>query len=385
MKKIICSAMIVAALPLASIANTIFSDNFTSGSTVQSMSPITPTANATTYQYFQQGSNPTNPVIAAHDLRLIAKSANSSISEVQALFTTTPVTLATVGDYIELTIVFTNTKGIFPALGTNTLNIGLFNSGGVKPVQGVRLDSTGSGTGGAVGWIGYVGRIVSPNGPTASIYTRPAQGLGITNPNQSQDALFNGASSSSTYNNPQGATIATTTTQFAAGLNVGSTYTLDFQIALTATGTLTISNAIYSGNAVNPANLLFSTIHKATDTNVVTSSLDALALGWRYNYSTQASSSIDISQITVTASIASSGISPFNITSIQVPAPGSAIITWDSVDGQSYQVQSTDALNPVNWKTNATVSGTGSSTSYTDTPISLSVTQRYYRVGATTP
>jgi len=195
--------------------------------------------------------------------------------------------------------------------------------------------------------------------------------------------LFNNASSSSSYNNPAGSTIGTNI-QFSAGLTAGSTYTLDFQIALTATGTLTISNALYSGNAVNPANLLFSMIHRATDTDVVTSSLDALALGWRYNY-TSAANSIDISQITVTASIASSGISPFNITSIQVPSAGSATITWDSVDGQSYQVQSTDALNPVNWKTNATVSGTGSSTSYTDTPIPPGVTQRYYRVGATTP
>ena len=385
MKKIICSSMIAAALPLAGLGNIVFNDNFTNGSTVQSGSPANPTANSTAYEYFVQGTTPSASITASHALQLNGHNSMSQLSEVQALFTTTPVTLATVGDYIDLTVVFTNTQNIYPVAGTNTLNIGLFNSGGAKPVQGVRLDASGSGTNGAVGWNGFVSRIVGTGGPAAAIYTRTPQGPGLTNPNQSQDALFNNASGSSSYNNPAGTTVGSATTQLSGGLITGSTYTVDYRITLSATGTLVISNALYTGNSVNSANTLFNTIHTSSGATFVTNSFDALALGWRYNNATAAANSIDISQITVTASIASSGISPFNITSIQLPAPGSVSITWDSVNGQSYQVQSTDALNPVNWTTNTTVVATGSSTSYTDAPVSSSVTQRFYRVGATTP
>lgn len=291
--------------PLAVMAQTtVFNDTFGSGSTVQSASPASPTANSTAYEWFQQGAAPTTPTIASGDLHLAGRTTTSSISEVEALFTTTPVALMTVGDYIDLTVVFTDTQNIFPAGSASTLNIGLYNSGGSLPTQGVRLDASGSGTGGAVGWTGYNARI-GGTGSSSPIFTRTPQGAGLTNPNQSQDVLFNGASGSSTYSNPAGTNVAMGTASsqtFAAGLTAGSTYTLDYQISLSAPNTLTISNAVYSGSAVNPLNILFSEIGTTNSLGGLVLSYDAFALGWRFN-STSAANSIDVSSITVNDSI----------------------------------------------------------------------------------
>src|ERR1039457_6952922 len=227
---------------------TVFNDTFGTGNdTVQSATPQAPTANSTAFEYFQQGGNPTTPTVNSGDLHLAGRTTSSSISEAEALFTATPVALTTVGNSIDLTVVFTDTQNIWPSGTPSTVNIGLFNSGGSSPAQGIRLDSTGEGTGGAVGWIGYAGRISGTN--ASSLYTRPAQGAGLTNPNQSQDALFNGASGSSTFNNPAGTALSGMgftggTNQYLGGLTGGSTYTLDYQISLSAAGSLTISNVL---------------------------------------------------------------------------------------------------------------------------------------------
>jgi hypothetical protein len=294
--------------PLAVMASTtVFNDTFTTGNdTAQSATPQDPTANSTAFEYFQQGGAPATPVITVGspgNLKLAGRTTSSSISEVQALFTTTPVKLATVGDFIELTVVFTDTQNIFPAGSASTLNIGLFNSGGSKPTKGVRLDASGSGTGGAVGWNGYVARIGGTGGGASSLYTRAPQGPGVTNPNQSQDVLFNGASSSSSYNNPAG-TVLGTGTQFGAGLTVGSIYTMDYQVQLSSAGTLTLSSALYSGGSVDGANLLFSENGAATGVTYLTDSFDAFAFGWRFN-STSAANSINVSSINVSELIQS--------------------------------------------------------------------------------
>lgn len=291
---------------------TIFSDTFGNGSTVQT-APSTPTANSTTYEWFQQGGTPATPTIAAGDLHLAGRTTASSISELQALFTSTPVTLGTVGDYVNFTITFVNNQNIFPPTYPNTLNIGLYNSHGSPPVTGVRLDSSGSGTGGAVGWTGYLARISGSNNVNSSIITRPAQGAGTTNPNQSQDVLFNGASSSSTFNNPTGQLVANSGGTFTAGLTAGNTYTLSYTITLSGAGTVTIDNNLYSGSAVNAGNLLFSQTGSTSSSPETT--YDALAFGWRYN-SVSAASSVDVNSITVMDSIAA------------VPEPTVAALTF---------------------------------------------------------
>ena len=280
---------------------TVFSDTFGNGSTVQT-APTAPTANSTTYEWFQQGGTPATPTIAAGDLHLAGRTTSSSISEVQALFTTSPVVLGTVGDYVNFTITFVNNQNIMPPQYPSTLDIGLYNSHGSAPVTGVRLDASGSGTGGAVGWTGYLARISASNNVNSSIITRPAQGAGLTNPNQSQDVLFNGASGSSTFNNPTGTLVANSGGTFSAGLTAGNTYTLSYTITLSAAGTVTINNNLYSGAVVDSGNLLFSQVG-STSTSIETT-YDALAFGWRYN-SVSAPSSVDVNSIIVSDNIAS--------------------------------------------------------------------------------
>jgi hypothetical protein len=75
-------------------------------------------------------------------------------------------------------------------------------------------------------------------------------------------------------------------------------------------------------------------------------------------------------------------VAPFRITKVSSLASGIAL-TWDSVSGVNYQVLSRDSLSLSTWVTNATVQATGASTSYTNSPIPPSVTQRYYRILAT--
>ena len=287
--------VLTLSAPLAILAQTtVFNDTFNNGSTVQSASPITPTANSTTYQYFQQGAAPTTPTIASGDLHLQGRTTTSSISEVQALFTTAPVTLTTIGDYVDLQIVFTDTQNILVGGTTSSLNVGLFNSGGVKPNQGVRLD-TGTLTGGAQNWNGYASRILGTG--VASVFTRQPQiANGATS--QNQDLIFEGASGSATFTNPAAMLVGgTTTTTFTGGLTQGSTYTVDYQIVLSAANTLTISNSLYSGSSV-AGTPLYSQLVMGTGATYTTNSFDGLALGWRYN-STSAANSVDISSINV--------------------------------------------------------------------------------------
>jgi hypothetical protein len=70
---------------------------------------------------------------------------------------------------------------------------------------------------------------------------------------------------------------------------------------------------------------------------------------------------------------------PFPITAVQFQAPDSLILTWTSLNGASYQVLSSPSLVAGSWTTNATVIGTGSSTSYTNTG-NAGVTRKFYRV-----
>jgi hypothetical protein len=298
----ISAAAAILGIPAQSALaqTTVFNDTFANGSTVQTTAS-TPTADSTTYQWFQQGGTPATPTIAPGDLHLVGRTTASSISEVQALFSASPVTLQNVGDSLTLNITFKNTQTIMPAAYPSTLNVGLFNSHGSAPVTGVRLDTSGSGTGGAVGWTGYLGRISGSNNVNSSIITRPAQGPGLTNPNQSQDVLFNNASGSSTFSNPTGALVANSGGTFTAGLTTGNTYTLSYSITLSAAGTVTINNFLYNGSVVDPLALIFS--QTGSTSSSIETTYDAFGFGWRYN-SVSSASSVDVSSITVMDNIA---------------------------------------------------------------------------------
>ncbi|HRT10149.1 MAG TPA: hypothetical protein P5233_17330, partial [Candidatus Paceibacterota bacterium] len=105
----------LVALSPALQATVFFSDTFNSGSTLNSLTPAAPTPNSTSYQLSSSKSwNPT-PSLTANDLKFGIGSTTGGGIEVQALFTTNPVSLSLPGDYIQLRVTFTNTAGLLTA------------------------------------------------------------------------------------------------------------------------------------------------------------------------------------------------------------------------------------------------------------------------------
>jgi len=281
---------------LASAQITVFSDNFSTSTVNQA--PVAPTPTSTSYEFFS-GINGGSSTIAPGDLHLALPSTTSVLGEAQASFTTSPITLANVGDFLDLTVTFINSSNILLAGNNNSsLIIGLFNSGGVLPNQGVVTLNSDNTTGGSQNWLGYFSRIIESG--TANIVTRPAQTANGTN-SQNQDLLFNNASSSQAFNSPTGTSIGSkSTTASPVTLTAGSTYTLDYRITFTGANSLTISNALYNGSSVNSANTLFNQQATTAAATFITSSFDSFAIGWRASLSAAAASSMDITSITVT-------------------------------------------------------------------------------------
>lgn len=286
----------IMVAPLASHATIIFSDTFGSGSTING-TPFSPTANSASYQNWSQGANPANFSIASGALHYEARNTSSVFAEVQAQFAATPISLTTVGDYFHLTLTFTDTLNVLLA-GQNAssqLTIGLYDSGGVLPLTGSRLDVAGFASGGASNWVGYINRIfLNGNG---NILTRSAQNGDLS---RNQELLFNNAGTGA-FNAPTATSVTANTSSFTGGLTQGNQYTLDYRIELTGASTLTISNALYAGASV-AGSPLYSIIGVASGATFLTSDFDAFAFGWRRT-ATAAASSLDINSITVEAQL----------------------------------------------------------------------------------
>src|ERR1041385_1123180 len=127
----ICGVALFCAPMVSSAQNTVFDDTFNAGSTLNS-APSLPTANSTSYQA-GSGVAGSSSSIGSGDLHLGLPSSTSALAEFQAIFSGAPISLGTIGDYLDLSITFTGT-GILNESAGSTLNIGLFNSGGVAPL-----------------------------------------------------------------------------------------------------------------------------------------------------------------------------------------------------------------------------------------------------------
>lgn len=280
------------------VTRTVFNDAF-STSTLNSLSPVAPTATATSYEMISSKAWSPTPSIAAGHLQFGIAATGSGSVEVQALFTNSPVTLATLGDSLSLTVTFTNTSGLLTT--TNALAFGLYRSGQNFPVPGglnatATTNSSGNTTGNAQTWAGYVGQI-GFTGNSSQIMTRAAQ-TGIANNNQ--DAVTTGSSSSS-YNNPAAATVGTASLTPSVTLTTGNPYTEVLRITLTAANTLAITNCLYSGTDSNGV-LLSQFGGIASGATYLTNAFDALAVGWRAT-SSSAATAIDINKIIVTSTL----------------------------------------------------------------------------------
>ena len=110
-------AVFLAALPLTGKATVFFNDTFGDGSTLNSATPANPTTTNTAYELVANKSwNPT-PSLTANDLKFGIGATTSGYIQAQALFSTNPVALVQPGDFVQLTVVFTNTSGLLTAAG----------------------------------------------------------------------------------------------------------------------------------------------------------------------------------------------------------------------------------------------------------------------------
>ena len=240
--------------------------------------------------------------IGSGHFNLITANTSSGNLDAQALFTKYPISLVTLGDYIELTYTFNDTRGILQSdtSASGALFMGLFNSFGVAPQSGTAALALQNGgftgglttanTGGTQGWVGYHSELY--NISTSRIFTRPAQ-TGVDNNNQ--NLLF-----SSLITSPGGANGGGITSS-SLNLVPGSAYTVQLRITLSAAGQLTASNAIYAGVDTTGTRLT-NMIWLVTGANVLTTNFDSLAIGYRGG--TPNAWTNDITNIKVVASLA---------------------------------------------------------------------------------
>ena len=299
MKRLSLIALVLAT-PLALMADTtVFQDTFANSSTINGTPGGPSGGNSTSYQV-ASGNAGSGGSIAGGVMTVNGASSTSLITEVQALFASAPISLLTLGDFVDLSITFTSSGNILNSSGAVTsesLILGLFNSNGSATLQGTLFTSTGGApaTGGAQNWQGFVGRVLSSG--TANIITRPMQ-TGTTS--QNQDLLFNNASSGSTFHFPVGTQIGSKSTAAAnVTLTALATYTVDLRVTLGASGMI-VSNALYNGidTSTTP---IFTDIGTGALTVVgATNTFDGLAFGFRATGGSSIPSALNVSQVLVT-------------------------------------------------------------------------------------
>jgi hypothetical protein len=289
-KRILVVVALMCGLALCSrpvsAQTTVFSDTFGSGSTTNTGNA--PTANSTSYSTFS--SKPITTTIGANDLGMALAATTGGAAEWQALFTSTPVTLSTVGDYVDFQLTFNNTSNTLT--GTGGLYLGLYNSHDSAPLLNLSNYGTVTQAGGASGWTGTVGAF-APSGSSNKIWDRPAQ-TNVTG-GANQELLGNGISGGATYDYPKGVTLTGASAASTLNLINGSTYTMDFTIWLTASG-FAVTNSIYSG-AGTGGTLLGQVA--GTSNSVASLSFDGMAFGWYEKVSAGTASAMDVDSIAI--------------------------------------------------------------------------------------
>lgn len=308
--KAVSHLAVFAVLTLATqwtVAQSVFSDNFSTSTINGSDATTPPTTSSTSYDFDSQKTGMES--IAPGDLQMKLSSATTGgFIEAEAMFTTTPVTL-TPGTSILLSYTFTDTTGTLLAGGTaSAIYSGLYNSGGTAPIAGngssgnaVSLNGTGAQTGGAQAWQGYVGRIAA-NGGGSEAYTRPNQtGGSASGTSSAQDLLGNtaftgayGKSSPGVQGLELGSSGGTMTSSVV--LTAGDQYTVNYEVTLNAANQMTVVDTL---SQVGGGTL-------STQTSVATggefisglTSFDSLAIGV-YNSGTSQNPQMDINDISV--------------------------------------------------------------------------------------
>lgn len=343
-------ALLTLAAPLAAMAQqTVFYDTFGS-STLNQTNAFpggTPTASSTSYTIGSPKVAPSSSIAPGH-LGIFCPATSSANGEAQAMFTRFPVTLATNGDYVEMTYTFTDKTNQLSGVGGNStgLYMGLFNSGGVPPIGGNVLTNAGFASvqtaylGGTAGWVGYNAQMnYSQTANTVwTLKTRPSQAQ--VN-NLDQVLLF---ASSSGYSGGGSVNGAAITTFPFPNLTVDSQYTAQLRITL-SNASLIVSNGLYVGIGTGGA-LIWSNVTTWTGANLLTTNFDGLAIGFRAGGgTTQPSWTNDINSITVVAGLAAQAGPYFTLTTSGNGCGGAPIGLSGSVTTNVYMLYTNGVFN----------------------------------------
>lgn len=326
--RILTYAILALIAPLAAMAQqTVFYDTFGTSSLNQTniaggIPGGTPTASQTSYTILSAKVAP-NTTIGSGHLQLVQVPTSSGNLECQAIFTKYPVTLASVGDYIEMTYTFNDRVPIMQSTSgtSDALFPGLFNSGGVPPQSGADLQTgglyssaTGSAIGGTKNWVGYSSQMY--NGSSGwRLYARPMQ----TAANNMNQGLL--------YNYPLAQGNGGLINPGSPNLTPGVQYTVQLRVTLSAASQLTVSNALYTGADTTGAQFT-NTSWVVTGANVLTTNFDSLAIGFRATDGTGNSGwTNDITSIQVVAGLAAQAGPYFFVGSSGNPCSGGVDIT----------------------------------------------------------
>ena len=264
-----------------------------------------------------------------------------------------------VGSILKVTLPFTpNSFGSFT--NNATLRIGLFDyfdSGNRIIVDGPNV---GGSQGNAAGVRGYM--LALNFGPTFTdttpfeIYARNfLPDINLMGTVSDYESLGSGPAPGVDTNAP--------------AFQAGTEYTLEFSVARTGENSVNVTTTITGGGT--------NWSHTVTDNNYAYHRFDAF--GIRPNSLETSADSFPFPEFKVEVVQGAVSVPPFNISSIEALSPNSVKLTWDSVSGATYHILVRDSVNGAE-STNATIVATGSSTSYTNSP--LSGTERYFRVAA---
>jgi hypothetical protein len=299
--KLLFAAALLTA-PLAGMAQitTKFQDNFTSSTlNPTAISPGTVSSSQTAYE-IGSSKNATATTISGGTMTYGNFSSTSAYCEGQALFTTTPITLTTAGQYIEIYFVFTDNTTLFngTAGANEQVNVGLYNSGGVAPTNGANLWSSGLGTGSTSGdvgctkgWVGY-NAAFAYNNASSAIASRAAQ----TTANNSNQGL--GVNSSASLVNI--VTFASPASEPL--LTVGNQYTVDLKIMYVNSTTLAITNTMYNGVGTTGSVVSvggWTGLYGTTTASANTFTYDGMCVGVRPTAASATAESLKINNITV--------------------------------------------------------------------------------------
>jgi hypothetical protein len=263
----------------------VFTDNLQNGSTINNNTGMpggTPTASYTSYDINANKGTGFTPALTSGDLNMNLPASSSAFIEAQAEFSSSPVTLQQVGDYVDFIIEFTDTANIIGSQSgvANELTIGLYDAGAgyggtVTPPLPGNLATLSTSSGGAQGWSGYYSQILNANGGTSSkMWYRPVQNTGTG----SQTLTINTGSIAGGFGTPgplanqlvNGSKTAT------AVLTNGDQYTEDFRVTMSGADELTVSNELFAGTGTSGAlEYAFGGTTNATDF-----SFDGLAFGF---------------------------------------------------------------------------------------------------------